>query len=409
MEASPIHRLLAWAREDEEDVFEGMSSSDGDELFLNEDRARLAESELSEGNESTSYRGGHVAGAATMSDWDRVLLKGSRLPGLPGNILLHDLLTADEEQELARTIQAGVVTARDVKAAETRSGRGRIERGVTAMDILIRSNIRLVRAVVVRHEGRLEYEDAMSFGLLGLIRAAQKFEPGRGKFSTYAVWWIRQALSRGAHDTASLIRLPVHQAETNRKILRLLREAGADWSVPARRLPDSVFVEISREKYDAIRGAIQTPLSLGDASTPDVDDEWWSRIIADEDPIDGADEQLMSERIWDVLSGCVGRTPNLDFRGFDILRRRMGAFEGTPQTLDEIGKEYGITRERVRQIVNKILRDDLVREALVSFVEWDAPPIDWEEKSSQSDRRSRRQREGGGMRTTKGTNRVLRS
>lgn len=314
---------------------------------------------------------------AEVSEWDWILLKALRLPGRSADMLLHELLTATEEQVLAQIVQEGIAVARDEGLRRTRSGRGMIERAAAAADIFVRSNIRLVRAVVLRGGKGLEYDDAMSHGMLGLMRAVQKFQPGRGRFSTYAVWWIRQSLGRGSDDEARLIRIPVHQMTSIRATEHLLKAINEDWATPANKLPDSVFEHMNREKYELLRGVVAEAISLGDATSPDPGEEWWAGIPEERDTIGELDEELSRSEIWSTLERCIGWTPALSLREYEMVRMRFGAYDGEEWTLDQIGRRFGITRERVRQLINKVVQDLLVKEALVGFVDDEAPLPDW--------------------------------
>lgn len=314
---------------------------------------------------------------AEVSDWDWILLKALRLPDRSADMLLHELLTAAEEQVLAQIIQEGITVARDERLRRTRSGRGMIERAAAAADIFVRSNIRLVRTVVLRRGKGLEYDDAMSHGMLGLMRAVQKFQPGRGKFSTYAVWWIRQSLGRGSDDEARLIRIPVHQMTSIRATEHLLEAINEDWATPANKLPDSVFEHMNREKYESLRGVVAEAISLGDATSPDPGEEWWAGIPDERDTIGELDEELLRSEIWSTLERCIGWTPTLSLREYEMVRMRFGAYDGEEWTLDQIGRRFGITRERVRQLISKVVQDPLVKEALAGFVDDEAPLPDW--------------------------------
>ena len=248
-----------------------------------------------------------------------------------------------------------------------------IERAAAAADIFVRSNIRLVRAVVLRRGKGLEYDDAMSHGMLGLMRAVQKFQPDRGKFSTYAVWWIRQSLGRGTDDEARLIRIPVHQMTAIRATEHLLEAINEDWATPANKLPDSVFEHMNREKYESLRGVAAEVIGLGDATSPDPGEEWWTGIPEERDTIAEVDEELFRSAIWSTLEGLIGWTPRLSLREYEMVRMRFGAYDGEEWTLYQIGRRFGITRERVRQLINKVLQDPLVKEALAGFVDDEAP------------------------------------
>ncbi|MBR2902020.1 MAG: RNA polymerase sigma factor RpoD [Clostridia bacterium] len=242
------------------------------------------------------------------------------------------LLTAEEEIDLAQKMEAGDVEAKQ-KLAE--------------------ANLRLVVSIAKRHVGRgMQFLDLIQEGNLGLIKAVEKFDYRRGyKFSTYATWWIRQAITRAIADQARTIRIPVHMVETINKLVRvsrqLVQELGRDPS------PEEIAKEMNMpvEKIREIMKMSQDPISL---ETPigEEEDSHLGDFIQDMDapmPSDAAATMLLKEQISDVLKSLTPREEK-------VLRLRFGLDDGKARTLEEVGKEFNVTRERIRQIEAKALR-----------------------------------------------------
>ena len=242
------------------------------------------------------------------------------------------LLTLDEETELAKKMVDGDEASRK-KLAE--------------------ANLRLVVSIAKRYVGRgMMFLDLIQEGNLGLIKAVEKFDYNKGyKFSTYATWWIRQAITRAIADQARTIRIPVHMVETINKLIResrrLLQELGREPT------PDELAKELNMT-YDKVREIMkiaQEPVSL---ETPigEEEDSHLGDFIPDEDapaPAEAASYMLLREQLTDVLDTLTSREAR-------VLKLRFGLEDGRSRTLEEVGKEFNVTRERIRQIEAKALR-----------------------------------------------------
>ena len=295
-------------------------------------------------------------------------MSGSRLStNDPVRQYLHEigrvsLLTLEEEISLARRIEEGEAAekrlAEDVEGLpeRTRRGLGRIvEDGDMARQHLIEANLRLVVSIAKKYTGRgLSFLDLIQEGNQGLIRAVEKFEYRRRyKFSTYATWWIRQAINRAIADQARTIRIPVHMVETINKLTRTARQLQQELSREAtyEEVADAMGPGWNAEKVEEVFKVSQEPVSL---ETPigDEKDSFYGDFIPDdnvESPVDQASKTLLSEELDRALD-------KLTERESMVLKFRKGLVDGREHTLEEVGAHFGVTRERIRQIENKALR-----------------------------------------------------
>ena len=295
-------------------------------------------------------------------DASTVMLTGDPVRMYLKEIGKVDLLTAADEVDLAMKIEAGLEAGTKLEAAEageielTRAEKRRLSRveqvGLEAKQALISANLRLVVSIAKRYVGRgMLFLDLIQEGNLGLIRAVEKFDYEKGfKFSTYATWWIRQAITRAIADQARTIRIPVHMVETINKLVRvqrqLLQDLGRDPT------PEEIGAEMdmSADRVREIQKISQEPVSL---ETPigEEEDSQLGDFIEDsnaEVPPDAASFSMLQEQLAQVLDSLADRERK-------VIELRFGLVDGHPRTLEEVGREFGVTRERIRQIESKTL------------------------------------------------------
>ena len=335
---------------DDEDILEGIPD---EELKATEEAVKTLKTVTPRTKAGTHRRN---------VDISRTLLTGDPIRMYLKEIGKVDLLTKEEEVDLAMKIEAGLKATEELDAAEesgielSRRDKRRLTRienvGLDARAALMEANLRLVVANAKRYIGRgLSLLDLIQEGNLGLIRAVEKFEYKRGyKFSTYATWWIRQAITRAIADQARTIRIPVHMVETINKLVRTQRSLQQQLGRDATPEEIAEKMEITPERVQEIQKIAQDPVSL---ETPigEEEDSQLGDFIEDEkavDPAEAARYAMLQQQIREVL-GTLGE------RERKVILLRFGLEDGHPHTLEEVGREFKVTRERIRQIESKTL------------------------------------------------------
>ncbi|MDA3040327.1 MAG: RNA polymerase sigma factor [Actinomycetota bacterium] len=296
-----------------------------------------------------------MARASSSSDPVRMYLK---------EIGTVPLLSAGEEIDLAKRIEAGARASDEIAAivnadrwtemseVASRDLRRAVSDGDRAKSELTSANLRLVVSIAKRYVGRsVPMLDLIQEGNLGLMRAVQKFDHTKGfKFSTYATWWIRQAITRAIADQSRTIRVPVHMVESINRVVRVQRSMAQRLEREPTIAELAAAVDMTEERVQEIlQISHQDPLSL-DTPVGDEDDTSMGDFIADKGaaPLDVAARKMLALAVHEVLA-------DLSDREAEVVRLRFGLDDGRPRTLEEVGKAFGVTRERIRQIETKTL------------------------------------------------------
>ena len=302
--------------------------------------------------EATALADVEAEGTAT-ADLDEVVQAADLVRSYLNEIGKVALLTAVEEVELSKRIEAGLysshllATSKRMTVPRRRELQALVADGDRAKDLLLRANLRLVVSLAKRYTGRgMPFLDLIQEGNLGLIRAVEKFDYTKGfKFSTYATWWIRQAISRAMADQSRTIRLPVHLVEQINKMQRMRRELGQSLSRDAtdEELAHELDITVDRlrELVDHARDLVSLDQTVGTEEDSSLGD-----FIADGEatkPNEAVEFELMRRQLGEILD-------SLEPREAAVVRLRYGLADGNPHTLDDIARKFNLSRERIRQI-----------------------------------------------------------
>ena len=339
-----LEDLFIFLSEEGIQVLYGEEKKDGDESVSHEDEEPEA-AEQAEPETEPQFDLSEIASDDTISLY---LKEMARVP----------LLTAEQEVTLARQYEQGLNARKELAqnkdlSEDEKDHLTRLEDlGEASRTHLIRANTRLVVSIAKRYLGQgVPFLDLIQEGNLGLIKAVEKFDYRRGhRFSTYATWWIRQAITRALADQGRVIRLPVHLSDRIRKVYQVAQQLEQDWG--RQPTPEEIAKELSlpAQKVQWMLKVSQRPLSLEKPVGEEEDSELGS-FIPDEEaptPSDSAYQHLLQEKLDDVLTTLTPREAR-------ILRLRFGLQDGRSYTLEEVGRKFGLTRERIRQIEHEAL------------------------------------------------------
>ncbi|MBF6181268.1 RNA polymerase sigma factor [Nocardia otitidiscaviarum] len=353
---------------DEEDLGDEELEVEDDEV---EDEAEEAEAETEEADEPTAKdkASGDFVWDEEESEALRQARKDAELTASADSVRAYlkqigkvALLNAEEEVELAKRIEAGLYATEKIREYADKGEKLNVQLrrdlnwimrdGNRAKNHLLEANLRLVVSLAKRYTGRgMAFLDLIQEGNLGLIRAVEKFDYTKGyKFSTYATWWIRQAITRAMADQARTIRIPVHMVEVINKLGRIQRELLQDLGREPTPEELAKEMDITPEKVLEIQQYAREPISL-DQTIGDEGDSQLGDFIEDSEAVvavDAVSFTLLQDQLQSVLE-------TLSEREAGVVRLRFGLTDGQPRTLDEIGQVYGVTRERIRQIESKTM------------------------------------------------------
>ena len=342
------HKGIEIVRPSLDDVDDELFKDDIDENDIDINSQELIEEEIDLENFDT------LPATIKLDDPVRMYLKEI------GNI---PLISYEEETRLAKIIANGNMAKEqldslleegyDLPESDLEALRSLVSKSEVAKNKLVESNLRLVVSIAKKHVNRgLQFLDLIQEGNMGLIKAVEKFDSDKGfKFSTYATWWIRQAITRAVADQARTIRIPVHMVETINKLLRVQRQLVQELSREPSHEEVADKMGIPVEKVQQILKIAQEPISL-ESPVGEEEDSSLGDFISDPtalDPYEYTAQEMLKKELNEVLEGLTDREEK-------VLRMRFGLLDGRQRTLEEVGKEFGVTRERIRQIEAKALR-----------------------------------------------------